>query len=185
MQHLGTMKLETERLILRRFTIDDAGAMFNNWASDPEVTKYLMWPAHTSIEISVTVITEWVSQYKNDDYYTWAIVLKENGNEPIGGISVVSKDDRIEMVHIGYCIGRKWWHKGITTEALSALVEFFFNEVSVNRIESRYDPNNPNSGKVMAKCGMRYEGTLREADWNNKGICDSEVYAILSKDRNA
>lgn len=182
MKHAGTKNLETDRLLLRRFTLEDADAMYNNWASDSEVTKFLMWPCHKSVETSYTVLTDWTSQYSKDDYYQWAITLKENGDEPIGSIAVVHKDDATEMVHIGYCIGKRWWRQGITSEALAALIKFFFEEVGVNRIESRHDPRNPNSGKVMMKCGLKYEGTHREADWNNQGRCDSAMYAILAKD---
>ncbi len=184
MKHLGTKTLNTDRLILRQFVVEDADAMFNNWANDPEVTKYLTWPVHKSPEISRNVLSDWASQYNKDDYYQWAIALKENVNEPIGSISVVHKNDSIEMVHIGYCVGKKWWKQGITSEALAALIKFFFEEVCINRIESRHDSNNPNSGKVMIKCGMQYEGTLKEADLNNQGRCDSVMYAILAKDYN-
>jgi [ribosomal protein S5]-alanine N-acetyltransferase len=184
MKHLGTKKLETDRLVLRRFVIEDADAMFNNWANDSEVTKYLMWPFHKSVEISRNVLSDWTNQYAKDDYYQWAIILKENGDEPIGSIAVVHKDDDVKMVHIGYCIGKRWWKQGITSEALAALIRFLFEEVGVNRIESRHDPRNPNSGKVMVKCGLKYEGTLREADWNNQGICDSAMYGILAKEYN-
>ena len=86
------------------------------------------------------------------------------------------------MVHIGYCIGRKWWHQDITSEALAALIRFFFTEVGVNRIESRYDPRNVNSGRVMVSCGMKFEGTMIEADWNNQGVCDASCYAILASE---
>lgn len=185
MKHLGTKKLETNRLILRQFTIEDTDAMYNNWASDPEVTKYLTWPHHETVEISRSVLNDWVSQYSNEVCYQWAIVLKENGNEPIGSIAAVRIDDTIEMVHMGYCIGKRWWKQGITSEALDALIKFFFEEVGVNRIELRHDPRNPNSGKVMQKCGLKYEGTHLEADWNNQGRCDSVMYAILAKDYNA
>jgi ribosomal-protein-alanine N-acetyltransferase len=89
------------------------------------------------------------------------------------------------MVHIGYCIGQKWWNQGITSEALGLLIPFFFSEVKINRIEARHDPRNPNSGKVMLKCGLSYEGTMREADWNNQGVCDCACYAVLAKDFNA
>lgn len=179
MIHLGTQILETERLILRRFTLDDAQAMYENWAGDPEVTKYLMWPPHSSVEVSRGVLADWVGHYAEDDFYQWAITLRADGNAPVGGISVVSKNDRIAMVHIGYCIGRAWWRQGITSEALAAIIQFFFERVGVNRIESRHDANNPHSGRVMAKCGMTCEGTMREADWNNQGICDAVRYAIL------
>ena len=66
--------------------------------------------------------------------------------------------------------------------AFKAIIPFFFEEVGVNRIESQHDPNNPNSGKVMQKCGLKYEGTLRQADWNNKGIVDACMYSLLKSE---
>ena len=86
------------------------------------------------------------------------------------------------MVHIGYCIGKRWWRQGYSSEALIRLIQFFFDDVGINRIEARHDPNNPNSGLVMKKAGMRFEGTKRQADINNQGICDSAEYAILADD---
>ena len=183
MKHCGTRRLETDRLILRRFVNEDAAAMYKNWASDDAVTKFLMWPTHSSEEISRRVTKDWVNSYSNEKYYQWAIVLKENGDEPIGSISVVDMKENISTAHIGYCIGRTWWNKGITSEALKAVLAFLFDEVDVNRIEARHDPRNPNSGKVMQKCGMKYEGTLRSADWNNQGICDACYYALLKSER--
>ena len=88
MKHLGTRTLETERLLLRRFTLEDAQAMYDNWASDEEVTKYLMWPAHESVETSRAVLAEWVADYEKPNCYQWAIVPKTFG-QPIGSIAVV------------------------------------------------------------------------------------------------
>lgn len=183
MKHCGTQRLETSRLILRKFVHGDARAMFANWANDGEVTKFLTWQPHSSVEVSQSVTDEWINQYKNDGFYQWAIVLKENGDEPIGGISVVHMNEQAETAHIGYCLGRKWWHKGIMSEALQAVIDFLFDVAGFNRIESRHDPNNPNSGKVMQKCGMKYEGTLRSSDRNNQGICDACYYALLKSER--
>ena len=183
MKHLGTKTIETDRLVLRRFEVSDAEAMYRNWANDREVTKYLTWPVHADPEVTGALLETWVKEYENDHYYQWAIGLKERNGEPIGSISVVHSRDDIEMVHIGYCIGRAWWNQGIMTEALSAVIDFFFDEVEVNRVECRHDPNNPNSGKVMQKCGMKYEGTMRSADRNNQGICDASLYGLLRSDR--
>ena len=182
MKHCGTQKLETERLILRRFVIEDSAAMYNNWASDEEVTKYLTWPTHSSQEISKSTIEDWVNSYSDKSYYLWAIVLKDKG-EPVGSISVVHTNENVSKVEIGYCIGKAWWHKGITSEALKAVMDFLFDVVDVNRIEARHDPRNPNSGKVMKKCGMKYEGTLRSSDRNNQGICNACYYALLKSER--
>ena len=176
--HKGTQLIETARLILRRAVLEDAEAMFRNWASDPKVTKYLTWPAHSSIAVSEMVIGSWLQEYEKDSYYQWMIVLKEFG-EPIGSISVVRQSDRVEEAEIGYCIGTGWWHKGVMTEALSAVIEYLFVEVGMNRVAARHDPNNPHSGGVMRKCGMKYEGTNRACDRNNQGICDAAQYAIL------
>ena len=183
MKHLGTQRLETERLILRRFVMEDAKAMYQNWASDNEVTKYLTWPSHDSVDVSKAVLEEWTAAYAKENSYQWAIVLKENGEDPIGSIGAVNMNEDVSSVHIGYCLGRPWWHRGIMSEALAAIMDFFFNEVDVNRIESRHDPRNPHSGMVMQKCGMTYEGTLRSSDRNNQGICDACWYARLKSDQ--
>lgn len=182
MEHKGTVRLETDRLILRRYKSSDAEAIFNNWASDDEVTRFLTWPTHPDINVTRFVLEDWISSYPEDNYYHWAIVLKENGDEPVGGISAVKVDDKIGKVEIGYCIGRRFWHQGITSEALECLIPFFFEQVKVNRIEARYDPHNPNSGKVMAKCGLKYEGTQKQADLNNQGIVDQCLYGLVREE---
>ncbi len=184
MIHLGTKELETDRLKLRKFELTDVEAVYDNWANDSDVTKYLMWPTHTDVGVTSSVLSEWVNRYNDDTFYQWAIVLKSNGSDPIGSISIVKMDDGIEMVHVGYCIGKKWWHQGITSEALSELIRFFFEEVKVNRVESRHDTKNPNSGKVMKKCGMIFEGTIKQGDWNNQGICDYSMYGLVREDYN-
>ena len=181
MNHKGTMTLETERLILRRFNIEDARYMFENWASDDEVTKYLKWPTHPDISVSESVINSWIPLYEKSDYYHWVIVLKELG-EPIGSTATVEQRDDINMVHIGYCIGRNWWNKGYVSEVLAELIRFFFEEVGVNIVQSRHDPRNLNSGKAMLKCGLKYEGLLRQSDLNNQGICDAAHYSILAEE---
>lgn len=183
MNHCGTRQLETSRLILRRYVREDAAAMYQNWASDEAVTKYLTWPAHTRLEVSESVTEDWIKSYSDERYYHWAITVKANGGEPVGDIAVVNMKEDISMAHIGYCIGKAWWHQGITSEALKAVMDFMFDVVGVNRIEARHDPRNPNSGKVMEKCGMKYEGTQRSADRNNQGICDACCYALLKSER--
>lgn len=182
MKHQGTKTIETSRLILRRFTLEDAPAMYRNWASDPEVTKFLTWPTHASEEVSRQVLLDWTGQYEENAFYQWAIVPKKFG-EPVGSIGVVRLNELAQLVHIGYCIGANWWHQGITSEAMKAVMDYFFDEVGVNRVESRHDPRNPNSGAVMRKCGMKFEGTLRQSDWNNQGICDVSWYGLLASER--
>ncbi len=181
MKHTGTQTLETSRLILRKFQDGDGEFMFKNWASDPEVTKYLTWPTHSSVEVSNKINDSWVKGYEKPEFYQWAIVPKEL-NEPIGSISIVDCNEEAESVEVGYCIGRAWWGKGIVSEAYTAVIDFCFKELEVLRVSSRHDPNNPTSGAVMRKCGLTYEGTLRQSDRNNQGICDAAHYSILRKE---
>ena len=103
-------------------------------------------------------------------------------DEPIGSISVVAFDPQVNKAEIGYCIGKNWWGKGIVAEALSAVMDYLFREVGVNRIEARHDVKNPRSGVVMKKCGMVYEGIARQAGRNNQGLCDICSYGILAED---
>lgn len=126
-------------------------------------------------------MNEWVSRSADPEFYQWAIVSKDV-NEPIGTISVVDRNEALGIFHIGYCIGSKWWHKGITSEAFSAVIHFLFEGVGANRIESQHDPENIHSGDVMKKCGLTFEGTLRQADFNNRGIVDACVYSILQSE---
>ena len=182
LNHQGTKTIETSRLLLRRAIREDAEPMFQNWASDPEVTKYLTWPAYQNVDTAHSILDLWIGEYEKPDFYQWMIVPKELG-EPIGSISVVRQNESVAAAEIGYCIGRHWWHQGIMSEALKAVMDFLFDEVGYHRVEAMHDPNNPNSGKVMMKCGMKYEGTLRQADWNNQGICDASYYGILKSER--
>ncbi len=181
MKHLGTKRIETERLILRKFTIEDAEDMYKNWACEDKVTKYLTWPTHPSVEVSKSVINMWEKESDSLNYYQWCIELKETG-EAIGSISVVHILEEINAVEVGYCIGKRFWGLGITSEAFTALITFFFKEMQVNRIEARHDLNNPNSGKVMEKCGLIKEGIKRQGDKNNTGICDVVLYGLVRED---
>lgn len=181
MKHLGTKKMETARLILRPFVREDADAMYRNWASDPEVTKFLSWPTYQSVDTAYEILGIWVPQYQDNTFYQWAVELKELG-EVIGSISVVNLDERVDMVEIGFCIGRNWWGQGIMTEAFQKVIDFLFDEVGVQRIEAGHDPNNPASGAVQRKCGLKYEGTFRRRIRSNQGITDVAWHSILKEE---
>ena len=181
MNHLGTKILETERLILRPFTLGDADAAFRNWEGDPEVSKYLVRPAYRDAAESARAMEGYIVRYKEPDYYDWAVVLKSLG-EPIGGILAHDQRDDVRRAEVGYNIGSKFWGQGYATEAFRAVIRFFFEEVGYNRIEAAHDARNPASGRVMEKCGLRYEGTRRQAFKNNAGIADMCFYGILAED---
>ncbi len=183
MKHSGTKTLETERLILRKTEENDALPMFKNWANDERVTKYLTWMPFNSVEeLKNTYHKYLIESQKKDDFYDWKIVLKET-NEPIGSIGVVRLNEDTKEAEIGYCLGYNWWHLGIMTEAFREVIRFLFEETEFNRICAEHDVNNPHSGDVMKKCGLKYEGTLRQSSKNNQGIVvDMAIYSILRKE---
>ena len=183
LNHKGTVTIETERLFLRPFTMEDTEAMFLNWANDEAVCRYMTWPPHENVEVTRELLTRWTGCYDALDYYNWAIVLKGSNPELIGNISVNRIREDTLCATMGYCMSRAHWGKGIMTEALSALVDFFFDQVGFNRIDADHDIENPASGRVMEKAGMRFEGTARQGGRTNRGIVDICHWAILKSDR--
>ncbi|MDE6442062.1 MAG: GNAT family N-acetyltransferase [Clostridia bacterium] len=162
MQHLGTKILHTKRLTLRPFTVDDAEEMYKNWASDPEVTKYVTWPPHASVEDTRTLLNIWVEETKKPENYNWAIVYHDGAKDIlIGNISFVRVKDYDERATIGYCMSKKYWGKGIMTEAFSEVLRYSFEELGLYRVDGEHVAQNIGSGRVMEKCGLKYEGTLR------------------------
>lgn len=169
--------LETERLILRKFEVDDAPAVYRNYASNDNITKYLTWPTHASVADSYSYINSVVQSYKGGGHYEWAMFLKNLG-EVIGAISIVRMREKEDDVEIGYCIGEAFWHQGITSEALTAVIAFIKNDLKPSRIFAGHDINNPHSGGVMKKCGMRVFKQMDDGH-NNQGACSVDVYEII------
>lgn len=187
--HIGTNKIETEHLILRPFRLEDAPKMFENWASDDEVTRFLTWHSHRSLSETESVINQWTAAYNNTDTYNWVIVSKRT-NEPIGSIGVVSYNASAEFADIGYCLGKYWWGMGFMTEALNAVVGYLFNRVGFNSVRACHAVKNPASGRVMEKCGFSQEGTMRQyfktkngelLDISFRSILKSEYIAIENR----
>ncbi len=153
--HKGTNSIETVRLLLRRFRLEDAEDMFYNWAGDPEVCKFLMWGPHKNVEASQRRIMNWVNQYEWKRSYAWAIELKSMGMV-IGSISMEISNDSGLYCEVGYCLGKAFWNRGIMTEALRAVMHYLFYEVGYQRIYAKFDVLNKASGRVMEKAGMHF-----------------------------
>ena len=181
MKNKGTKTIETDRLILRRFCMDDAEGMYANWASDSEVTRFLTWPVHADVNVTRTLLEGWIHNYEEDTTYNWVMELK-NTHEVIGNISVVKLREDIAAADMGYCMGKAWWGMGFMPEALCAVIGYLFSEVGLNRIAACHDVNNPKSGRVMEKAGMKVEGIWRGAGKNNLGVCDEVWHSILREE---
>ena len=145
--------INTERLTLRKFKEEDAEGVFNNWASDKEVTKYLTWTAHENIEQTKQILNKWIEDEKKPKTHRFVITEKDNIDNPIGGIDVVDYADGCP--EIGYCLSRRYWNKGYMTEACKAFIEYLVDNGYKN-ILIRADANNIASIRVIEKCGFKF-----------------------------
>ena len=180
LNHTGTNTIQTARLVLRRFQFSDHTDMFQ-WASDPDVVKYLSYAPHKTINETKSVLKSWIKNYSKTTTYNRAVEFQ---GVVIGNIAVVTQDDECFTCHLGWQIDKPYWNKGIMTEAANAVVNYLFDEVHYDRITSGCDTRNIGSSKVMQKIGMTLEGTFRRYCYQKDGsIGDKFYYAILESDR--
>jgi RimJ/RimL family protein N-acetyltransferase len=162
-------RIDGTRLVLRPPMLDDAGALFQRVARDPEVTKYLLWTPHPDVAATRRVITEKLNIA--DDDRTWAITLR-NSDDVIGLTSC--RRPVPHSVEIGYCIGRRWWGKGYMPEVLDMLL----TALQADRGTCHVD--NERSARVLLRAGFALEGRLvRHAVYPTMGPepQDSLLYA--------
>lgn len=144
--------IETERLILRPLTVADAKAVLS-WASDERVSRFISYPGYNDINIAA----EWLrSTLCDETEWNWGFVLKENG-QLIGSGSIGEDNYMQGYWGIGYNIRYDCWSKGYTTEAMRAIIAFAHNEIGVNKICSDHAIDNPASGRVMEKLGLKFD----------------------------
>ena len=181
MKHVGTNKIETERLILRKLQKFDAKDMFENYASRDVVTEFLPWFTHKTINDTNEYLDNVVlPDYEKEDTYRWAIVWKETG-AVIGCIDVVEKWDKRFCAELGWVLSDDYWGRGIMPEAGREVLKILFG-VGYRRIQARHDARNAKSGRVMQKIGMLHEGTFRKSrlDRDVEGqLNDVDMWAIV------
>ena len=175
----GTQTLTTARLTLRRFTPEDAEAMYETWANDERVTRYLTWEPHRSPAETRQLLECWRTAYDDPRTYNWAMEFE---GHLIGNVSVVHLDEQSEYADLGYCMGYAYWNRGLMTEAVKAVIDYLFEEVGVNRVGIVHATKNPASGRVAQKCGGTYEGTKREYYKRHGEFLDIAEYGILRSD---
>jgi Acetyltransferases, including N-acetylases of ribosomal proteins len=176
----GTPFLETNRLILRKLTLKDDQDLFE-YASDDNVTRYLSWDTHKTIEDSRSFILFTLGRYERDEAGDWGIIYRETG-KLIGTIGFSWYDFKNRRAEIGYVLAKNFWGQGIMPEAARQIVKFGFEEMGLNRIECCHFLPNEKSGRVMQKIGMSYEGIARERIFAKGKYWDVKQYAILESD---
>jgi [ribosomal protein S5]-alanine N-acetyltransferase len=172
--------LQTERLNLRKVKPSDLDD-FYAWASDSEVTAYVTWNAHNSTDETLEFINRILTRYQHAQVAPWAVVHKESGRM-IGLNGFATWEVRHSRAELAYVLNRNYWGQGYMTEASRAIIEYGFTHMALNRIEARCRVPNVGSARVMEKCGMTYEGTLREVAYVKNQFVDLKYYAILKKE---
>lgn len=173
-------RLETDRLILRKMRLEDAEAMFA-YASDSEVTRYVIWSTHRTVEDSRAFLDLTISNYASGEGLDWGIVYK--GDEKfIGTCGFVNHDPEHSRAEIGYVLARRYWGRSLAPEAVRAMIRFGFEHMDLNRIEARCIAGNTASARVMEKARMTYEGTLREREKIQGKLRDMKMYSVLRRE---
>ena len=152
---MKTPILETDRLLLRPFKEDDVTDVFECWESDPDVAKYMFWTSHNDIEKTREWIAFELGQIEKLNWYRFALVLKDT--DTLIGTALIYYEEEVESWEIGYNLGKEYWGKGYTTEAMREVIDFATKELGLTQIVGRYAKENPASGNVMKKLGFRYE----------------------------
>jgi len=149
--------IETERLVLRPSRAEDAEAIYQTYAADEEVTRYLVWRPHRSIEETHEFMRGAVETWADRSHFNWAVTVKPD--DRLRGMIAL----RVEgfKADAGYVLGREFWGRGYMTEALRAVIAFGLSLPGVYRVWALCDVENLASARVMEKAGMSFEGVLR------------------------
>lgn len=179
--HIGTQRIETERLILRKFEYTDDEDMLKYWVNDPAVQSMYSEPVYSTKEEVKELLDKYLDSYKKEDYYRWAILLR-SAHECIGQIAFFLVDSKNHFAEIEYCIGRNFQNKGLATEANKAVIRYGFEKINLHKVQICHKSTNIPSRRVIEKCGLTHEGTLRDFFYIEGKYVDRLYYSILKKE---
>ena len=183
LKEIGTKVIETNRLILRKFTIDDVENVYNNWTSDVKANEFLSWNIHENKEVTLEEVKKILKEYEDPYVFNWVVELKET-KEIIGNIKTAKIKVNGDICEIGFCYGSKFWGNGYGAEALKEVLKFLIKEVGFRLVEGWCTSDNPASEKVMINAGMQKEAVLRKRKINKvtKMISDYIIYSITREE---
>lgn len=170
--------ISTERLILRKPRMDDAPAVFEGWAKHPEVTRFLTWRPHTSVEQTQALMKRSIDAWDGEVNFRYLLEIKEN-SALAGMIELRMEPFKMSF---GYTGAFAQWGQGYMTEAVRASIDWAFRQPTIHRVYATTDVENIPSRRVMEKAGMKCEGILRK-DSMHPNISseprDSYIFAIV------
>jgi len=177
MNHIGTKILETDRLILRRFEEKDAEEIFLGFINQEDFLYYCN-KEKRSLEDEKQSLIRINEKYKQNNYYNWLITLKDTKNI-IGSINLIPNDTN-NSVEFNYVIDDRYKNNGYMSEALLTVKDFCLKKLCVKRFQGCCSVKNLPSKRVMEKCNMQYEGTLRKYLKLKDGYHDMHMFSIIN-----
>ncbi|SHI94759.1 Protein N-acetyltransferase, RimJ/RimL family [Clostridium cavendishii DSM 21758] len=168
--------LETGRLILRPFCIEDAQEVFECWESDSDVAKYMFWISHNDINKTIGWIEEEIRKINSDDWYRWAILLKET--DELIGTGLIYFEEEYGKFEIAYNLGKKAWGVGYTTEAMQVVIKFVKEKLGIREIVGRHAKENQASSRVMDKLGFIYVKDIPYECNMGKNLYEGKEYIL-------
>lgn len=174
----GTITINTKRLKLRRLTFDDVQSIFTHLKSDERITDNLIKAAHKDLEETFVMVKEIIDEYDSPSFCYWGMELIET-KELIGLIDLYDINFDESKCEVGYSIGYNWWNNGYGTEALRAVLDFAFNNLKMKEVSAEHNTDNPASGRIMQKSGMKKDCIIKDMITNAKGQSkDCAIYRI-------
>ncbi|MEB2281398.1 GNAT family N-acetyltransferase [Lysinibacillus xylanilyticus] len=170
-------QIYTKRLYLRKMKMCDTHRLFKIW-SDPEVTKFMNITNFTHEEQANDMIKLFDELAEERKAIRFTIIEKES-NEIIGSCGFNAFDEVNASAEIGYDLAKAYWGKGYAPESISALIDYAFTTLNINRIEAKIEPGNVNSIKVVEKLNFTFEGTFQEKEESKESFYDINIYSLL------
>lgn len=173
--------IETDRMILRRFEYSDNASMRKNWISNERIQSLYSEPTYTTEEEVKELLDKYIGSYSKEDYYRWAIIDKES-KECIGQIAFFLVDSKNHFAEIEYCIGEEYQGRGLATEATKSVIAYGFDEINLHKVQICTKTINASSKRVIEKCGLTYEGTLRDYFYMDGQYVGRLFFSILKEE---
>lgn len=173
----------TERLVLRSLRREDTQDYYDRIGSSAAVTKYMTFHPHTSLADSEASMEKTFARYARRESYRWGITLRGD-DRIIGVFDLLGLDREKDSCTFAYMIGEQWWGRGYGTETARAVLDFAFREMEVRTVAVDHFAENPASGAVMRKVGMRHMGTRPGAYQKDGVLHDAECYELTREEWN-
>ena len=175
-------KVYTKRLLLRQPMMEDASRIFETYAQDHEVTRYLTFEPHASIRDTKTFLKRCLNNWKKNTSFPWTII-RQSDNQLLGMIEIVNIEQ--SGIQLGYVLAKPFWGNGYMTESLKAIIEWSLKQKDIYRVWAVCDVENSASARVLEKAGMQKEGTLRrwvKLPYFSETPRDCFCYSIIKSD---